>query len=56
MIAYILMSFSTISHNFVSNGWNFMKLVLSIYDHDVFIHMKFCQGILNTRGVMAFDC
>ena len=25
----------------------------SIYDHDVVMHMKFCQGILSNIGVIA---
>ena len=47
LIAYILMIFSIPSLNLVSNGWNLMKLIIpSIYDHDVVIHIKVCQGIL----------
>ena len=34
--------FSDHSHNFISNEWNFMKLKLSIYDHSVVMHVKFC--------------
>ena len=30
--------FSVVSHNFVSNGWNLMKLILNIYDHGVVMH------------------
>ena len=45
--------FSVVSHNFGSNGWIFMKLLLSIYDHGVVMHMMFCQDILSTRGVIA---
>ena len=32
---------SVLSHNYVTNGWNFMKLILNIYDHGVVMHMKF---------------
>ena len=53
LIAYILMIFSILSHNIVSNGWNFTNPILSIYDHSVVIHMKFCQDILGKRGVIA---
>ena len=42
-----------LSHNLVSNGWSFMKLLLSIYDHGVVINMKFCQDIQSSRGVIA---
>ena len=53
-IAYILMFVSILSHNLVSNGRNFMKLIQSIYDHCVVLmHMKFCWVILSTRGVIA---
>ena len=31
--------FSVFSHNFVTNGWNFMKLILNIYDHGVVMHV-----------------
>ena len=36
-----------------SNGWNLMKLILSIYGHGVVIHMKVCQDILSNRGVIT---
>ena len=45
--------FSVLSHNLVSNGWNFMKLILSIYDHGVVMHPKFCQDILNYCHLIA---
>ena len=55
LTAYIFMIFSVLSHNLVSNGWNFMQLILSIHDHGVVVvmHLKFCQGILSNRGVIA---
>ena len=42
--------FSVLSHNFVSNGLNFMQLILSIHDHGVVVvmHLKFCN-----RGIIA---
>ena len=45
--------FSVIIHNFGSNGWIFLKLLLSIYDHGLVMHMMFCRDILSTRGVIA---
>ena len=30
-----------------------MKLIGSIYDHGVVIHMKVCQDILSNRGVIT---
>ena len=41
----ILVNLSVLNHNLVSNGWNFMELILSIYDHCVIMHVKFCQGV-----------
>ena len=46
--------FFVLSHNLVSNGWNFMRLILSIYDHGVVMHLEFCQDILSNSGVIAF--
>ena len=34
------MIFPVLSHNFVSNRWNFMKLILNIYDYSVVMHVK----------------
>ena len=50
LIAFILRIFSIPSHNLVSNGWNLMKLVLSICDYGVVIHLKVCQDILSNRS------
>ena len=42
LIAYMLMIFfSDPRHNLVIKGWNFMKIILSIYDHGVVMHLKF---------------
>ena len=30
-----------------------MIFILSLYDHNVVIHMKVCQGTLSNRGVIA---
>ena len=32
---------SILSHNKVTNGWNFMKLILNIYDHGEVITYSF---------------
>ena len=45
--------FFVLSHNFVSNGWTFMKLILNINDHDMAMHVKFHQGVISYRGVIA---
>ena len=39
--------FSVVFPNFVSNGWNLMKLTLNIYDHFVDMHVKCHQGVIN---------
>ena len=31
--------FSILGHNLVSNRWNFIKLIPSIYDHSVIMHV-----------------
>ena len=48
------MIYSVLSHNKVSNGSNFMKLILSIYDLSMVMHVKFCQDILGNRGVLRY--
>ena len=53
MIAFMLRFLLILSHNLVSNGWTLMRLILSIYDHGVVIHIKACQDILCNRGVIA---
>ena len=49
----ISMIFSIPSHILVSNVWNLMKLIPSIHDHGVAIHMNVCQDILSNREVIA---
>ena len=34
---------------FVRNGWNFMKLILNIYDHGVVMLVKFHQDVIRYR-------
>ena len=41
--------FSALSHNFVSNGCYFMKLILNIYDHGVVMRANFYQGVVSYR-------
>ena len=45
--------FFVVSHNFVSNRWSFMKLLLNIYDHGEVMLVKFHQGVISYRGVIA---
>ena len=37
----------------VIDGWNFMKLILTIDDHCVVLDMNICQNIPSHRGVIA---
>ena len=39
------MNFSVVSHNFVSIGWNLIKLILHIYNHGVVMNVKFDQSV-----------
>ena len=32
-----------------------MKLILSIYDHDMMIHVTFLEDVISFKGVMAFN-
>ena len=44
---YISKNFSVLSHNFVSNKCNLIKLILIIYDYSVVFHMKFIENIIS---------
>ena len=44
-----------LSHNLVSNGLNFMKFILSIYDRDVMIHVTILEDVISFKGVMALN-
>ena len=50
------MIYTILIHNEVSNGWDFMKLILSVYNQYVVMHMKFCQDILSFSRVIALAC
>ena len=45
--------FPVLSHSYVTDRWNFMKLILNIYYHDVVMHVKFHEGVISYRGVIA---
>ena len=46
--------FSVLSHNLISSGWNFMKLILSIYDHSLMmIHVKLHEEVISCREVIV---
>ena len=47
--------FSVVGHNFVSNGWNLMKLILNIYDYGVVMHVRFHQGVVRYKELLPFD-
>ena len=34
-------------------GWNYIKLILNIYDHSVVMHMKIHQYVTSYGGVIA---
>ena len=38
--------FSVLSHKLASNGRNFLKLILSIYDHSVMMHVMFPEDVI----------
>ena len=40
-------------NSYVTNGCNFMKLVLNIYDYELVMHMKFHSVIISYRGAIA---
>ena len=39
--------------NLVCNRWNSMKVILSLYCHDVMLHVKFCEDVIRLRKVIA---
>ena len=43
-----------LSHNYVSSGQNFMKLVMNLYDQNFDLHEVFQNGF-NNAGVIAFE-
>ena len=45
--------FSIFSYTLGSNEWNLIKQILSIYDHSVAMHLKFCQGVISYIGVIV---
>ena len=51
-----LLPFDRINFNIFSvfsKRWNFMKLILNIFDYGVVMHMGFHQGVISYRGVIA---
>ena len=44
------------SHSLVSNEWNFMKLILNIYNYSVVMHINFHQGAVMYREIIALFC
>ena len=47
------MYFSVLSHKIASNQRIFMKLILSIYDHSVMMHVKFYEDV---EKLLPFEC
>ena len=47
------MNCSVLSLNLVCNGLNSMKLILSLYCHDLILHVKFYEDIIRLRIVIA---
>ena len=56
LIAYISMIFSILSPNYVTNEWNFRKLILNIYDHGEVMHMSFIWASSIIAELLPFDC
>ena len=48
--------FSIISHNLVSKGWSFMKLILSINNHSVMLHVNIMSWTSVVKELLPFDC
>ena len=49
------MNLSIQSFNLVSDGWNFIKLLLDIYGNGVIIHIKLSQDVCGSHH-LPFDC
>ena len=45
--------FSILSHYKVNNGWNFMKLILNICDHNDVMRVKFYCDVISHSRVIA---
>ena len=45
--------FSVLSHKLANNGRNFLKLILSIYDHSVMMHVMFPEDVIRCREVIV---
>ena len=43
-------------HNLVTNGRNFIKLVLNIFDHGLVMHVSFVRMSLVIEELLSFDC
>ena len=52
-VVYPFVCLSVLSHNYVTNRWNFMELTLNIYDNNVVMHMKFHRVVISYRGIIA---
>ena len=39
----------------MTNGHNFMKLNMNLYDHSMDFHIKFCQNGFNNLRVIALE-
>ena len=44
-----------LSHNLVTNGRNFIKIILKSSAHSAGKLLKCCQGVINHRGVIALQ-
>ena len=52
LITLISMNVSVQSHNLVTNGWKFMRLILNIYDCGVVMHKDVFK---KTEELLPFD-
>ena len=48
--------FSVLSHNLETHEWNFLKLILNIYDHSVVMNVMFHLNVVGYRELLPFDC
>ena len=48
--------FSVFSHKLASNGRTSMKLILSIYDQSVMMHVKLRKMSLDVEKLLPFEC
>ena len=56
LLPLYLFKISKLSHNKVTNGQNLMKLIIHFYDHNMNLHVKFCQNSLIKYEFLPLNC